>query len=97
MGRVSTAPHQIHWPDPEQDVEEGWAACVALLSAGKVRHIGGSNFNVEQLRRIGALATVETLQPPYSLIDRGVASTADAAVRAKFEELRSTIRAKSAP
>jgi aryl-alcohol dehydrogenase-like predicted oxidoreductase len=64
--------YQIHWPIPDQDIEEGWAACVALLSAGKVRHIGVSNFSVSQLERIGALATVETLQPPYSLIDRGI-------------------------
>ena len=63
---------QIHWPIPDEDVEEGWAACVALLSAGKVRHIGVSNFDVEQLKRINALATVETLQPPYSLIERNV-------------------------
>ena len=64
--------YQIHWPDPDEDVEEGWAACVALLSAGKVRHIGVSNFNIAQLERANAVATVETLQPPYSLINRGV-------------------------
>ena len=63
---------QIHWPDPDEDIEEGWAACVALLSAGKVRHIGVSNFNVAQLERIGALSQVETLQPPYALINRGI-------------------------
>jgi aryl-alcohol dehydrogenase-like predicted oxidoreductase len=64
--------YQIHWPDPDEDIEEAWAACVALLSAGKVRHIGVSNFSVPQLDRIEALAHVETLQPPYSLINRGV-------------------------
>jgi aryl-alcohol dehydrogenase-like predicted oxidoreductase len=64
--------YQIHWPDPDEDLEEGWAACVALLSAGKVRHIGVSNFNIEQLQRANAVATVETLQPPYSLINRGI-------------------------
>jgi aryl-alcohol dehydrogenase-like predicted oxidoreductase len=64
--------YQIHWPDPDEDVEEGWAACVALLSAGKVKHIGVSNFNIAQLERANAVATVETLQPPYSLINRGV-------------------------
>jgi aryl-alcohol dehydrogenase-like predicted oxidoreductase len=64
--------YQIHWPDPDEDIEEGWAACVALLSAGKVRHIGVSNFNIEQLERANAVATVETLQPPYSLINRGI-------------------------
>ena len=63
---------QIHWPIPDEDVEEGWAACVALISAGKVRHIGVSNFNVAQLMRANALATVETLQPPYSLITREI-------------------------
>jgi len=63
---------QIHWPIPDEDIEEGWAACVALLSAGKVRHIGVSNFDVAQLTRVNALATVETLQPPYSLIERGI-------------------------
>ena len=64
--------YQIHWPDPDEDIEEGWAACVALLSAGKIRHIGVSNFNIAQLERANAVATVETLQPPYSLIERGI-------------------------
>ena len=64
--------YQIHWPNPDQDIEEGWAACAVLLSSGKVRHIGVSNFSVSQLERIGALAPVESLQPPYSLIDRDI-------------------------
>ncbi len=63
---------QIHWPDPEEDIEEGWAACVTLLAAGKVRHIGVSNFDVGQLERINPLAPVETLQPPYSLVNRAI-------------------------
>ena len=66
--------YQIHWPDPEQDVEEGWAALAELKEQGLVRHIGVSNFDVEQLRRIQAIAPVETLQPPYSLIDREIES-----------------------
>ncbi|HEY4977075.1 MAG TPA: aldo/keto reductase [Gaiellaceae bacterium] len=64
--------YQVHWPDPDEDLEEGWAACVALLSAGKVRHIGVSNFNISQLDRANVVATVETLQPPYSLLNRGI-------------------------
>jgi aryl-alcohol dehydrogenase-like predicted oxidoreductase len=44
------------------------------LEKGLVRHIGVSNFDVEQLRRAQAIAPVETLQPPYSLIDRAVES-----------------------
>ena len=63
--------YQIHWPNPEPDIEEGWTALAELKEQGLVRHIGVSNFSVAQLRRIGAIAPVETLQPPYSLIDRG--------------------------
>jgi aryl-alcohol dehydrogenase-like predicted oxidoreductase len=66
--------YQIHWPDPDRDVEEGWAAFAELKDEGLVRHIGVSNFDVDQLRRAQAVAPVETLQPPYSLVDRVVES-----------------------
>ncbi len=62
--------YQIHWPNPDEDIEEGWAAMATLKERGLVRHIGVSNFDVSQLRRIQSIAPVETLQPPYSLIDR---------------------------
>jgi aryl-alcohol dehydrogenase-like predicted oxidoreductase len=62
--------YQIHWPIPEEDIEEGWSAFAELKEQGLVRHIGVSNFDVEQLRRIQSIAPVETLQPPYSLIQR---------------------------
>ena len=62
--------YQIHWPDPPEDIEEGWAALAELKQRGLVRHIGVSNFDVEQLRRIQQIAPVETLQPQYSLIER---------------------------
>ena len=64
--------YQVHWPIPDEDVEEGWAAFAELREQGVVRHIGVSNFDVEQLRRAQEIAPVETLQPPYSLIDREV-------------------------
>jgi aryl-alcohol dehydrogenase-like predicted oxidoreductase len=64
--------YQVHWPDPDEDVEEGWAAFAELKSEGLVRHIGVSNFDVAQLRRALAIAPVETLQPPYSLLERGI-------------------------
>jgi aryl-alcohol dehydrogenase-like predicted oxidoreductase len=64
--------YQIHWPIPEQDIEEGWAAFAELKEQGLVRHIGVSNFSVEQLRRIQQIAPVETLQPQYSLVERDV-------------------------
>jgi len=62
--------YQIHWPIPDQDIEEGWAAMAELKERGLVRHIGVSNFSADQLRRIQSIAPVETIQPPYSLIDR---------------------------
>lgn len=62
--------YQIHWPNPDQDIEEGWAAMAELKEQGLVRHIGVSNFDVAQLRRIDGIAPVETIQPPYSLVDR---------------------------
>ena len=64
--------YQIHWPDPDSDIEEGWDALAELQEQGLVRHIGVSNFNVGQLRRIQQIAPVESLQPPYSLVDREV-------------------------
>jgi aryl-alcohol dehydrogenase-like predicted oxidoreductase len=64
--------YQIHWPRPDPEIEEGWAALAEFKRGGKVRHIGVSNFNVEQLQRAAAIAPVETLQPPYSLLERGV-------------------------
>jgi len=62
--------YQVHWPIPDEDIEEGWAAMAELKEWGLVRHIGVSNFDVKQLRRIQSIAPVETLQPPYSLVDR---------------------------
>jgi aryl-alcohol dehydrogenase-like predicted oxidoreductase len=62
--------YQIHWPNPDEDLEEGWAAFAELKAEGLVRHIGVSNFDVAQLRRAQTIAPVETLQPQYSLVDR---------------------------
>jgi aryl-alcohol dehydrogenase-like predicted oxidoreductase len=66
--------YQIHWPIPDADIEEGWSALAELKEQGIVRHIGVSNFDLEQLRRIQQIAPVETLQPQYSLIEREVES-----------------------
>jgi aryl-alcohol dehydrogenase-like predicted oxidoreductase len=66
--------YQIHWPpDPDSDeLEEGWSTLASLQRQGKVRWIGVSNFNVQQLRRAQALAPVTSLQPRYSLVHREV-------------------------
>ena len=60
--------YQIHWPNPEADIEEGWRTMADLKAEGKVRYIGVSNFNVEQMRRAQAVAPIDSLQPPYSLV-----------------------------
>ena len=62
--------YQIHWPIPDEDIEEGWSALAELKEQGLVRHIGVSNFDVDQMRRLRSIAPVETIQPPYSLVDR---------------------------
>ena len=72
LGLEAVDLYQIHWPIPDEQIEEGWAALVELRDEGLTRHIGVSNFSVEQLRRVQAIAPVETLQPPYSLIAREV-------------------------
>src|SRR5580700_11005778 len=60
--------YQIHWPEPDEDVEEGWATLAELKKEGKVRHIGVCNFNVAQLKRAQTIAPVASLQPPYSIL-----------------------------
>jgi aryl-alcohol dehydrogenase-like predicted oxidoreductase len=64
--------YQVHWPDPAEDVEEGWATLAALKQEGKVRHIGVSNFNVAQMKRAQAIAPITSLQPRYSLLHREI-------------------------
>jgi aryl-alcohol dehydrogenase-like predicted oxidoreductase len=64
--------YQMHWPDPEQDIEEGWEAMARLQQEGKVRYIGVSNFNISQMQRIMKIAPISSLQPPYSLVKRDV-------------------------
>ncbi len=60
--------YQIHWPDPPEDIEEGWATMAKLKEEGKVRWIGVSNFDVEEMKRALKIAPVTSLQPPYSII-----------------------------
>ncbi|HWR01278.1 MAG TPA: aldo/keto reductase [Chlorobaculum sp.] len=64
--------YQIHWPNPDEEVEEGWTEMAKLKKEGLVRHIGVSNFTVAQMQRAGAIAPVETLQPPYSMLRRAI-------------------------
>jgi aryl-alcohol dehydrogenase-like predicted oxidoreductase len=60
--------YQIHWPDPERDIEEGWGTLARLKEEGKVRWAGVSNFTAAQMARCRKIAPVTSLQPPYSAI-----------------------------
>jgi aryl-alcohol dehydrogenase-like predicted oxidoreductase len=64
--------YQVHWPDPDEDIEEGWAALERLRQQGKIRWIGVSNFSVDQMKRAQKIAPITSLQPPYSMLRRGV-------------------------
>jgi len=63
--------YQFHWPDETATpIEESWGEMLRLLEEGKVRAVGVSNFDVELLERSEALGHVDSLQPPFSLINR---------------------------
>lgn len=64
--------YQLHWPEPDEEVEEGWQTLLDLKAQGKVRQIGVSNFSVNQLQRVQTIHPTVSLQPPYSMIAREV-------------------------
>jgi aryl-alcohol dehydrogenase-like predicted oxidoreductase len=64
--------YQIHWPNPEEEIEEGWGTLARLKEEGKVRWIGVSNCNVAQMERVRSIAPITSLQPPYSMLRRAV-------------------------
>lgn len=64
--------YQMHWGEPDEDIEEGWTEMAKLAQEGKVRYIGVSNFTTEQIERVRKIAPVASLQPPYSLLRREV-------------------------
>ena len=64
--------YQIHWPNPEDEIEEGWETLAKFKEQGKVRYIGVSNFNVAQMKRALKIAPITSLQPPYSLLRRDI-------------------------
>jgi aryl-alcohol dehydrogenase-like predicted oxidoreductase len=60
--------YQIHWPNPDNEIEEGWEALARMREQGKLRWIGVSNFSVEQMKRAQKIAPITSLQPPYSML-----------------------------
>lgn len=64
--------YQIHWPNPDEDIEEGWSTLAELQREGKVRYIGVSNFSIDQMQRAMRIAPISSLQPPYNLLNRSI-------------------------
>jgi aryl-alcohol dehydrogenase-like predicted oxidoreductase len=64
--------YQMHWPEPDEQLEEGWEAMASLVEQGKVRYLGASNFTAAQLERVARIHPVAGLQPPYSLLRRDI-------------------------
>ncbi len=63
---------QVHWPDLKTPFAETATALAELVAAGKVRHVGVSNFDPRQMEEFSGTLPVETLQPPYSLFHRDI-------------------------
>jgi len=61
---------QVHWPEPDSEIEQGWETLARLRESGKIRWIGVSNFSVAQMRRAMKIAPVTSLQPHYSMLRR---------------------------
>jgi aryl-alcohol dehydrogenase-like predicted oxidoreductase len=64
--------YQIHWPNPEEDIEEAWEVLAEAKEKGLVRAIGVSNFNAAQMERVRKIAPIDSLQPPYSMWRRQI-------------------------
>jgi aryl-alcohol dehydrogenase-like predicted oxidoreductase len=64
--------YQQHWPDPETPLEESWEAIAQLLRAGKIRAAGVSKFSIEQIEQAGRIVPLASVQPPYSMVNRGI-------------------------
>lgn len=63
---------QVHWPDPDRGIAEPMEALVEAQEQGKIRHIGVSNFSIEQMDEARKVANVISLQPPYSAFKRDI-------------------------
>jgi aryl-alcohol dehydrogenase-like predicted oxidoreductase len=60
--------YQLHWPFPDENLEEVWEAMATVKKQGKVRYIGVSNHTVEQMKVIAPIHPIASLQPKYSMI-----------------------------
>lgn len=63
---------QFHWPDRNTPIEESWSVMADFVKEGKVRTIGLSNHPLNLIKRCEAIAHVDCLQQPLSLVDRSM-------------------------
>jgi len=64
--------YQIHWPEPDDNIEEAWQTLLDLKTQGKIRWGGVSNYSVSQLERASKLGPISSLQPRYSLLNQQI-------------------------
>jgi aryl-alcohol dehydrogenase-like predicted oxidoreductase len=64
--------YQVHWPDPKTSFEETAGALAELVETGKIRHVGVSNFDPQQMDALAEHGPLETLQPPYDMFRRAI-------------------------
>ena len=64
--------YQMHWPEPDDDIEQAWEMMAKLVKEGKIRYIGVSNFSVDKIKRVQQIAPAASLQPPYSMLHREI-------------------------
>jgi aryl-alcohol dehydrogenase-like predicted oxidoreductase len=64
--------YQMHWPEPDDQIEEAWDAMAQLVRQGKVRYLGVSNFSIEQMQRVSKIHPISSIQPPYNMIRRDI-------------------------
>ena len=73
--------YQLHRPDPEVPYEESVGALAELKREGKIRHVGVSNVNLDELRRARAVTEIVSVQNRYSPVDRSSDDVLDACER----------------
>jgi aryl-alcohol dehydrogenase-like predicted oxidoreductase len=64
--------YQVHWPEPPEDIDEGWQAVQRLKAEGKIRWCGVSNFSAAQMEQVSNFGPITSLQPPYSMLRRDI-------------------------
>ena len=64
--------YQVHWPEPDDNIEEAWQTLLDLKTQGKIRWGGVSNYSVSQLERASKLGPISSLQPRYSLLNQQI-------------------------